>query len=248
MQTYAQFFQVLFLSVFLGLLYLRISPNQSGVQSRLGALFFIIVNLAFMGMGSLHLFIAERLNFARERAAGAYSTLSYFLAKSLSEFPLLFIYPLIFGSIVYWMMHLNEEFTRFVFFCLILIFDSLLSNSYILMIGAIVPNPQIAMILAPVSYVIFMLFGGFFAQLSEIPVFLSWMQWISFFKYQYEVLIINEFKGANFTCVVNSTYCPYPNGEVVIKSLNMNVDNLTRDILVLIGMIVYCLYYKILTL
>jgi hypothetical protein len=70
------------------------------------------------------------------------------------------------------------------------------------MCGALAPVPQLALILAPIIIVLFMLFGGlssfcflflfhlplltllgFFISLSTIPPWYSWFGYLSFFRY-----------------------------------------------------------------
>jgi hypothetical protein len=46
-------------------------------------------------------------------------------------------------------------------------------------IGAVAPNIQLALIIAPVTQVIFMFFGGLLANVDNIPKVLSWIRWIS---------------------------------------------------------------------
>lgn len=45
----------------------------------------------------------------KERAAGYYRLSAYYLAKSLSELPLILCYPTLFMIIVYWMAGLNRS-------------------------------------------------------------------------------------------------------------------------------------------
>lgn len=53
----------------------------------------------------------------------------------------------------------------------------------------------VANIVAPITLVLLMLFGGFFINSANVPVYLIWLQYLSFFKYAFEALVINEFTG-----------------------------------------------------
>jgi hypothetical protein len=68
-------------------------------------------------------------------------------------------------------------------FNVLLINKAMTATSLFVLCGALAPNPQLALILAPISIVLFMLFGGFFISLSTIPVWYSWFGYISFFRY-----------------------------------------------------------------
>ena len=60
-----------------------------------------------------------------------------------------------------------------------------------------------------------MMFSGFLIDLASIFDWLSWIQWISAFRYASNVLTINEFKGLRL-CLPNLTdICPFT-GEAVL--------------------------------
>jgi ATP-binding cassette subfamily G (WHITE) protein 2 len=47
----------------------------------MGLLFFVLMNQVFGQMGSMSVFIEERLIFSRERASGFYTTFPYFIVR-----------------------------------------------------------------------------------------------------------------------------------------------------------------------
>jgi len=94
--------QAIFLAIIAGLVYLRVDNDQVGIVDRVGALFFITVSTAFGSInGPTHLFPAERAVFARERMAGMYGTLVYYLAKVISEIPINLFIPIISATVAY---------------------------------------------------------------------------------------------------------------------------------------------------
>ena len=56
-----------------------------------------------------------------------------------------------------------------------------------------------------------MLFAGFFVNQSNIPKFLIEFQYMSFFKYGYQALMLNEYTGLTLTCMTlpvdDPAYC-----------------------------------------
>ena len=105
-------------------------------QDRSGALFFVCINQAFGGVfGTCTVFPAEKKIVDRERTAGAYAVLPYYIAKWLAEFPFAAAGPgalayrstappppatphhrsaaVLFACIVYWMIGFVSEATRF---------------------------------------------------------------------------------------------------------------------------------------
>ncbi|MES1915011.1 MAG: hypothetical protein MHM6MM_007016 [Cercozoa sp. M6MM] len=121
-------------------------------------------------------------------------------------------------------------------------------------IGALAPNIDVATGLAPVSVIPLMLFSGFLVNLDSITPVLSWIQWISVFKYIFEALMLNEFEDAAFMCTqsqIVSEMCPITNGNQVLQMRGLSPDNVVRDFAVSIGMVVFfwtaaflCLRFK----
>ncbi len=54
--------------------------DTSGIQNRLGVLFFLLLYLSLMALSSLPIWRDERLLFVRESVAGMYCTSAYFTA------------------------------------------------------------------------------------------------------------------------------------------------------------------------
>ena len=60
-----------------------------------------------------------------------------------------------------------------------------------------------------------LVFTGFIVNLDSIFKWLSWIQWISAFRYSSNVLTINEFRNITF-CLSNATYiCPLTGAQVL---------------------------------
>lgn len=66
-----------------------------------------------------------------------------------------------------------------------------------------------------------MVFTGFLVDLSSVFNWLSWIQWISAFRYGSNVLVINEFREMTF-CLANYTdICPM-NGTEILKKQSLD--------------------------
>jgi len=100
---WVRFIQSIFMALLAGSIFFQLSNNQSSIQKRESALFFICVYQALSSMPALSLFIEERGRFNRERISGSYSTMAYFLANTASQVPLLTIVSITFGCISYWL-------------------------------------------------------------------------------------------------------------------------------------------------
>jgi len=107
------------------------------------------------------------------------------------------------------------------------------------MISTGVSNVNLALVLAPLTFLPMMLVGGFFANEDSLPDYISWFQYLSILKYAYEIMIINEFDGLEFTCDSspqgNSTTRCIHKGEDVIKLLSMEDSNIAENLAILVA-------------
>ncbi len=67
---------------------------------------------------------SERAVISKERAAGMYRLSAYYVAKSVSEIPLVVLQPVIFWTIVYWMAGLDSS-VRFIASVLLLVLSTI---------------------------------------------------------------------------------------------------------------------------
>jgi ATP-binding cassette subfamily G (WHITE) protein 2 len=73
----------------------------------------------------------------------------------------------------------------------------------------------VVLIVVVLIYVLMMIFAGFLIELATVFKWLSWIRWISAFRYASNVLTINEFQGLKL-CLANQTsICPMT-GENVL--------------------------------
>jgi hypothetical protein len=73
-------------------------------------------------------------------------------------------------------------------FIMVLIYSA--AGSYSLIISTIFADKQLAVTLTPVLIIPFMLFAGFFVNQDNIPIWLIEFQYLSFFKYGYQALLL----------------------------------------------------------
>lgn len=126
-------------AIFCIILFTNVDGTLAGVQSRNGALFFIILTISFNAIQNIILiFPDERPVFLREVNNNMYSVSSYFSAKVVSELPAAIIIPVIFGCIVYFAVGLSTVHNyTFVLFLGIIILQYLCAGSYALIISSI---------------------------------------------------------------------------------------------------------------
>ena len=112
----------LFFALILGAIYSDVGNDQKSIQDKIGALFFFTINQSFGNMfGVLNTFSDEKVVVERERAAKSYRLSSFYIGKVMAELPLNLVGPVLFGSVVYWLVGLNDDAGAFFRFIVILL-------------------------------------------------------------------------------------------------------------------------------
>lgn len=189
----------IFFSLLIGGIYSNIGYDQKSIHNRTGLLFFVAINSAFNSVFSvLNTFPKEKNIVNRERSMGAYDTLSYFTSKVFVEMPLNVVPSLIYSCILYYIVGLNSK--TFGFFILILMLETVVSISLGMMVSAFAPSVEAANAIGPPFLIIGILFGGFYISVRSLPIVANWIPYISFIRWSFESLCINEFQGLRFNC------------------------------------------------
>ncbi|XP_041841126.1 broad substrate specificity ATP-binding cassette transporter ABCG2 [Melanotaenia boesemani] len=205
----AQVAVTLFLALVVGALFFDVKDNQSGVQNRIGALFFIVVNQCFSSLSAAELFIAERKLFTHEYISGYYRVSVYFLCKILSDIITLRTIPaIIFSCVAYFMIGLKPTAEAFFIFMFTVALVSYTATSMAMAISADQTVVAIANIFMTITCVFMMIFAGLLVNLPSIVSWLAWLKYLSVPRYGLSALQVNEFTGLNFCNGLNSSVIP----------------------------------------
>eukprot|EP01006_Ploeotia_vitrea_P014488 TRINITY_DN39265_c0_g1_i1.p1 TRINITY_DN39265_c0_g1~~TRINITY_DN39265_c0_g1_i1.p1 ORF type:complete len:677 (-),score=33.09 TRINITY_DN39265_c0_g1_i1:156-1883(-) len=223
--SWVRLMQTLVQALLCGLVYLRLDNTQSGVRSKLGAIFFILMAQTFGPMfGVLNTFQEEKALLWREKAGGAYRLTTYFTSKVCSELPWQALFPSLFMSIAYWMCGFNPDPDRFFLAVGAIILHSAATQGLGLLLSVIAPSITVALGISPLFLLPFVLFSGFLTTTGSIPVYFEWLNTISFMRLTLELLAVNEFKGETFECPTAPAPCPTPTWQVLFDANKFNQD------------------------
>nr|QAA95933.1 ATP-binding cassette sub-family G member 17 [Diaphorina citri] len=231
--------QTLMVSIMIGLIYFGQNLDQDGVMNINGALFICLTNMTFQNVFAvISVFCSELPLFMREHQNGMYRVDVYFLCKTLAEVPIFLAIPVIFTSVMYYMVHLNPIFSRFLTATLIITMVSTVATSFGYLISCISSSVSVALSIGPPVIIPFLLFGGFFLNAGSVPAYFKWLSYLSWFKYGNEALLINQWSGIDdIACTRANTTCP-KNGQVVLETFNFSEDHYAMDFVSLVLLIV----------
>ncbi|KAJ2393773.1 hypothetical protein GGI05_002334, partial [Coemansia sp. RSA 2603] len=208
--------------IFLGFVFFQLKHDQASVQNRVGFLFmftnfctfpviFPIITMIMMGRSIL----------MRERSAGIYRMTSYFIAKSVSFFPLAFLPYTVTYIGVYFISHLQYDAAKFfIGFANMyaLIFTSV---GFAFSLAMFTHDIEVVFIIAPITISNLILFAGNLSNFGAVTPILRWIKYVCMYYYSYSAFMQNEFGGLTFTCDSSNSAC-YNKGEEVVSSYNLN--------------------------
>ncbi|KAL1249254.1 hypothetical protein QQF64_020259 [Cirrhinus molitorella] len=204
--SFAQIGVMIFLALVVGAIFFGVKGNSSGIQNRMGALFFITTNQCFSSVSSAELFITERKLFVHEYISGYYRVSVYFLCKILSDILTLRTIPaIIFSCVAYWMIGLKATPEAFFIFLFSIILVSYTATSMTLAISADQTVVAIANIFMTISFVFMMIFSGLLVNLPSVADWLNWLKYLSIPRYGLAALEINEFTSLEFCDIRNTS-------------------------------------------
>ena len=227
--------QLIIFLLLLGLTFLQIQGSSTAIQSFSGVTFFIIINLVFTVISPLlNVFPLEKQIIKKEVIERTYRAASAFIAKSISVIPVLLLYYTIYGNALYWMIGYNPNAGNWIVFLVTLYVLMFLAISLGLTVSTISPNVQIAQVIGPTILIVFIIYGGNFANPNDIPGYLRWITWISSISYAYKALMQNEFSGQTYQCEGQGPDCRIA-GDTILASRELDVPSVWINITILFG-------------
>lgn len=239
--------QGVFISLIMGLIYLRLGYTNTNMTDRTGALFFSVVFMAFGGiLGPFFGFATERKIFLFQQQDGLYSTSVFYVGKIAAEMPTFILNSIVWSVIFYWMCNFRPGAGHFFLYWFMILLTMNVAYAYGMLIVNMIPNQQVALQVFPVLFMPLMIFSGFYLNKENTPKYFIWVQYISFIKWTFQAIMLNEFTDVPFHCAgsefrnttANVTYCPFTNGTQWLDYNHMRDFPIFGDILIVLEFIV----------
>ncbi|XP_026193579.1 ABC transporter ATP-binding protein/permease wht-1 [Cyclospora cayetanensis] len=233
--------QTFILALLVGFIFLRLSKQN--YLSRNGATIFIVLNQSTLGMVSvLQTFTVDKVLALREYQSGLYRLSSYYCAKMIADFSLQLSFPILFTTIAWFMIGLNDALVRWLLGMafILLTTNSAISIGYV--ISSVAPTLQFASAVVPIVYMPLVLASGFLVILSSMPDFWIWLQYLSPARWGWSGVMHAVWEGAVLDPCPADSFPPqcYSDGDEVLQYYALDRDSLWFSaLMILIQIVVY---------
>ncbi|CAK9014867.1 ABC transporter ATP-binding protein/permease wht-1, partial [Durusdinium trenchii] len=207
----------LFMAFILATTFLNIPNTQAGASRILSLLFLVLTQNSFStAISALSEVPADRALFSREYANGLYPVRVWWSAKMVVSYIYQAVFCQFFVIIVYFATGLLRTPQAFFLFDAALLCITFTAVAIAYVLGSGLKNPQSAFQFFPVVMLIPLIFSGFLILPNDIPVWYIWIFYISFIRYGYSLLVLNQFDTGLVFEACNATVdsCPFGEGEV----------------------------------
>ncbi|KAG0056470.1 hypothetical protein BGZ89_002105 [Linnemannia elongata] len=224
------------LGIFVGGLYFDVPMDLAGFQNRAGSLFFMLALLGFSSISALGAFTDTRTLFVKERSNGYYPPMPFIISTLLFDLiPLRIIPAILMGSVSYFMIGLTADVETFFKFLLILVLFNVATAMFCLVIAAGVRTTGVASLASSIVMLFMMLFGGFLINSKQIPKALTWIQYLSMFKYGFEALAVNEVAKTQLIDNIQGVAFNVPGSLILQKLFGFDLTGFWKNMIFLIG-------------
>ena len=197
--------------------------SQRSVQDRSGALYFVLTNQIMSSSASLRAFLAERTVIEHERRANLYSLRAYFLARSAAEGLCQLTGALLFGLLAYWLVGLAPTLVQLGLFLVVISLVTLVAESYVVLVGAAMPDERSAAVVSPVVLALLMVCGGLFVNAASLPPLFTLLNKVNVFTHGFSALMRNEMAGLTLHCAPSELVGLPPPANLVQKLASLGV-------------------------
>ncbi|DAZ93224.1 TPA: hypothetical protein N0F65_005078 [Lagenidium giganteum] len=225
----------LIVSIIAGLVSLQLDKNQKGIQDFTGAMFFLCT---FQMMSTANPeFLSVPLEIPlilREHNGGIYHTLTWYLAKNVSELPMQLVFPMLFLLPAYFMIGFGGGASVFATFYFFMVLLCSAATGAGLMVACMAKRVDIAPVLGILILLPFLLFGGLFLNTDSTPVYFVWLQHISPIMYAFHGVMRAFWNSVDSIACKPDQRCSALSGAQVLEANSIPQGKMWRDALLLV--------------
>ncbi|KAF2091805.1 ABC drug exporter AtrF [Saccharata proteae CBS 121410] len=191
---------ILFQALIVGSLFYDQPQTSSGVFTRGGVMFFMLLFNALLALAELTAAFSSRPILLKHKSFSFYRPSAYAIAQTVVDVPLVFVQVFIFDVVVYFMSNLSRTASQFFISLLILFTITMTMYAFFRAIGSLVGSLDVATRITGVAIQALVVYTGYLIPPRKMHPWFSWIRWINPVQYGFEALMANEFYNLEIQC------------------------------------------------
>ncbi|KAA3459598.1 pleiotropic drug resistance protein 1-like isoform X1 [Gossypium australe] len=192
------FMQLTFMAIVTMTLFLRTEMNRDSIVDGgiyMGAIFFALIMIMFNGMPEISMTIAKLPVFFKQRDLLFFPAWTYALPRWILKIPITFIEVAIWVFLTYYVIGFDPNVERLFRQYFILVLVNQMSSGLFRFIAASARNMIVANTFGSFALLVLVALSGFILAHDDIKSWWIWGYWISPLMYGQSALMVNEFRG-----------------------------------------------------
>jgi len=220
-------------------MYWQMDMSQTSLQSRVGLCFFMAQNQAFGSViGTANAIPTQLKVVSRERAARLYDVFPFYVATCIVQLPLELFPQLFFGLILYAATGLRPGWDHALIYVAVLVAENFAGIALGMLLSASLDDTKQVPQVAPLFVVFQLLFSGFLLNQDSIPSLLRPIKHVTFIRYAFQALAVNEFRGNNGFVCDRGIFRMCLQGDDWLNQLSFEDVSITWNLKAMMGLII----------
>ncbi|KAF2396877.1 ABC drug exporter AtrF [Trichodelitschia bisporula] len=191
---------ILFQALIVGSLFYDLPKTTSGVFTRGGVMFFMLLFNALLALAELTAAFESKPILLKHKSFTFYRPAAYAIAQTVVDVPLVLVQVTIFLVIVYFMANLQRTASQFFIAYLFLFIVTMTMYAFFRSIGALMGSLDAATRVTGVAIQALVVYTGYLIPPRKMHPWFSWLRWINPVQYGFEALMANEFYSLDIQC------------------------------------------------
>ncbi|KAK8182314.1 ABC-2 type transporter-domain-containing protein [Phyllosticta citribraziliensis] len=196
----AKFLGIICQSLVVGSLFYNLPQTASGVFTRGGVMFFMLLFNALLALAEITAAFDGRQILLKHKSFSFYRPSAYAIAQTVCDVPLVFLQVVLFSTPVYFMSNLQRTVPQFFISLLFLFMSTMTTFALFRTISSFSSSLDGATRFTGVVVQAVVVYTGYLIPPRKMHRWFSWICWLNPIQYGFESLMANEFYNLDIAC------------------------------------------------
>ncbi|KAF1361209.1 hypothetical protein EJ07DRAFT_164771 [Lizonia empirigonia] len=188
------------MALIVGSIFFGHSEGTGSFSGRGATLFLAILFNALTSLGEISGLYSQRPIVEKHNSYAFYHPATEAIAGIVADIPVKLLMAAVFNIVLYFLAQLRYTPGQFFLYFLTTYVATFVMSAIFRSTAALTKTASQAMAFAGVLVLFLVIYTGFVVRVPSMVVWFSWIRWINPVYYAFEILLSNEFHGAEFPC------------------------------------------------